>query len=210
MVIHKIEFLAIWTPFLIEGLGLNFLMSILASVFGSALAVSFVLMRNSRSKAVQLFGGFVPTVVRGAPTLFLLFYLAIILPNEIVLFSESFIIPVPLWVKATIALSASPFAFTAWNFQSTMDFWKADDKKSALLFLPNWLNSFLITFLASSGASLIGVSELVGRSNSLISANNDTDIILIYGYTVCLFLLVALIMRGIIHKLHRLFLDKIS
>lgn len=194
----SIELLTTWTPYLVIGLGWNLLISVLAALLGTALGGIFVLMKLSRRKTFRFFGEAVPTIVRGAPTLFLLFYLAIIIPNEVVMFGGAIVLSVPLWLKAVLALTASPFAFTAWNLYAALGFWRSGEKQSALLFFPNWMNGFLITFLASSGASLVGVSELVGRTNTVINVTGESNAILLYSYAAALFLIVAFVLTFLV------------
>jgi polar amino acid transport system permease protein len=197
----ELDILTTWTPYLAAGLGWNFLISAIAAVLGTTLGSLFVLMKLSRLKLLRGVGAGIPTLVRGAPTLFLLFYLAIIIPNEVVLFDGGVVLSIPNWLKAALALTASPLAFTAWNLHAAIDFWRSGEKRSALLFIPNWLNGFLITFLASSGASLVGVSELVGRTNTVIKATGGSNAILLYSYAAVLFLAAALILTFLVGRL---------
>jgi polar amino acid transport system permease protein len=61
-----------------------------------------------------------------------------------------------------------------------------------LLFIPNWGTSLLITIKASNGASLVGVSEIVGRCNNIISAMQNTDLMVpLYLYASLYFLVVC-------------------
>ena len=190
---RDIEILITWTPYLLGGLGWNLIISVLATVMGTALGSAFVWMKFRKSALVRRAGDFVPALVRGAPTLFLLFYLAILIPNQLVLFGGAVTVDVPNWLKAAFALTASPFAFTAWNLHSSIIFWNSGRRVSAILFVPNWLNGFMITLLASSGASLVGVNELVGRTNTVIKTLDADYALILYCSAAGLFLAAALI-----------------
>ena len=202
-VMATLELLTTWTPYLFVGLRWNIVISVLAALLGTVLGGVFVIMKLSRLKLLRVFGVAVPSIVRGVPTLFLLFYLAILIPNEVVMFGGEIAFAIPLWLKASLALTASPFAFTAWNLHAALEFWTAGNKQSALLFIPNWMNGFLITLLASSGASLVGVSELVGRTNTVINVTGERNAILLYYYAAIWFLAVALILTFLVGRLRR-------
>jgi len=73
-----------------------------------------------------------------------------------------------------------------------------------MLFIPNCMNGFMITFLASSGASLVGVNELVGRTSTVIKTF-DTDYSLIfYSYAACLFLCTALVLKVVVRRIQKM------
>lgn len=196
-----ISVLKTWYPFLLEGLLWNLIISLIATFVGIMIGSVFVVMKFSKFWLVRRVGDFVPGVFRGAPTLFLLFYLAIIIPNEVSFFGGEFKINISSWMKASIALMASPLAFASWNLHSSIKYWKSGQKSSALLFVPNCMNGFLITFLASSGASLVGVSELVGRTNTVIKAVGPESAILLYTNAVVIFLVSAWAISTIVNRL---------
>jgi polar amino acid transport system permease protein len=188
----ELDIIRTWTPYLLAGLGWNFLISVIASALGTSLGGLCVLMMGSPLKLLRDAGPIIPTLLRGAPSLFLMFYFSIIIPNELELLDGSVIIAIPNWLKAALALTASPLAFTAWNLTNSLEFWRSGEKRLAFLFIPNWFNSFLFTFLASSGASLVGVSELVGRTNTVIKATGGSNAILLYSYAALIFVAASL------------------
>jgi polar amino acid transport system permease protein len=54
----------------------------------------------------------------------------------------------------------------------------------------SWANYFVIIVMASSTASVIGVSELVSRCNTVINATGRTDMMLwVYLYAMAWFFL---------------------
>ena len=122
---------------------------------------------------------------RAVPTLVLIFYLATLVPNTLWIGSSS--ISIAPWLKAAIALAASPLGFTAWNLQTSIIAWRSGDRRAALLFIPNWMEAFVITLLASSTASLVGVSELLGRCNAVIASSGSGTMLPVYFYGSCVF-----------------------
>jgi polar amino acid transport system permease protein len=186
---EQINVLIAWTPFLMGGFMWNIIISLLAAAIGTAIGYIIATMRASGNVGVSSVGTFMPTMFRSAPTLVLMFYLATLLPDEIPLFDNSLIIYLPNWFKATLAMTASQIGFNSLSIYSSMMHWRAGDKQSALMIIPNWLGGFLITLLSSSGASLVGVSELVSRVNTVIKAEGADNIIALYLYAITFFLL---------------------
>ncbi|MDX5362676.1 MAG: ABC transporter permease subunit [Pseudazoarcus pumilus] len=179
------EVLWTWTPFLLEGFYWNIVISVLATLFGTALGAMLALLQLSSVPGVVRAVGPLVSFFRNVPSLVFLFYVATLIPNQLTL--GEVVLNVPDWLKAAIALSASPTGFTALNLHTSILHWRAGRKRSALLFIPNWLGGFLITLLASSTASLVGVSELVGQCNTVIAATGTTYLFPIYVYALCMF-----------------------
>ena len=75
------------------------------------------------------------------------------------------------------------------------------DYDAALLFIPTWGSSVMISFVASSTASLVGVSELISRSNSIIAATGTAYMIPVYLYTASFFVMGCLLWMGLIRRL---------
>ena len=207
---NKFEILKTWTPFLLEGLALNLMMSIVATVIGIALGSLLLWLTFFKLKPIRWVGLFVPTIVRGAPTLFLLFYIAILLPSEIIIFDGKIIIELPNWLKASFALSASPLAFTSWSLKDSIEQWKNGHHNKALLFIPNLTNGFIITLLASSGASLVGVDELVARTNTVIKLAGSENSVLLYSYSTTIFIIVASIITLFIQTIRGILSNRMA
>ena len=201
---RDIDILVTWTPYLLEGLGWNIIISVIATIVGMLLGSIFVWIKFRQSLISRRAGEVIPAILRGAPTLFLLFYLAILIPNEISLFDGKITLVVPIWLKAALALTASPLAFTAWNLYSSINFWKGGQRGAAILFIPNCMNGFMITLLASSGASLVGVNELVGRTSTVIKTLDTDYSLILYSYAACLFLCTALVLKVVVRRLQKM------
>ncbi len=183
---QTVELLATWTPFLLEGFRWNILIAIVATAIGTALGGVFAVLRFSRRRGVKSSVEKITAFFRNVPTLVLMFYLAVIFPNEFT-FGDNISVEFPSWVKASVALAASPLGFTSLNLHAAIIAWRAGDHDAALLFLPNWINGFVITTLASSVSSLVGVSELVGRCNTLINATGSSHMVPVYLYCAAIF-----------------------
>lgn len=178
-----------WTPFLLEGFGWNILIATLAAVLGTSMGALLAWMRLEGSQRVGRASLLISAGFYKIPTLALMFYCAVLLPNEIPIPGTDLIYPFPNWVKAALALSAAQVGFTAHNLAGAIKFWRKGEHGAALLFIPNWGSNLLITIIASSSASLVGVSEIVSRCNKVINASNNTDLMVpIYLYASLFFL----------------------
>jgi polar amino acid transport system permease protein len=184
----QINVLIHWTPFLTIGFLWNIGITIVAVTIGTAAGGLFALMKYSPNRIIHTVGSFVPTIFRSAPTLVLMFYLATLLPDNIII-DGYFTIDIPNWFKAALAMTASQIGFNSLNIYTFIGQWRAGDTQAALMIIPNWLGAFLITLLSSSGASLVGVSELVSRVNTVIKAEGPDNIIALYLYAIMFFLL---------------------
>jgi len=180
-----VEVLWAWTPFLLGGFGWNVAISVLATLIGTLLGGVLAMLQFSSLRPVQHVVGALVSFCRNVPSLVFLFYMATLIPHQ--LSFGDIVVHVPDWLKAAIALSASPIGFTALNLHASVRHWRDGRPRAALLFIPNWLGGFLITLLASSTASLVGVSELVGRCNTVITATGTTYLFPIYVYALCIF-----------------------
>lgn len=188
---ETMQFLVAWTPYLLGGLLENLRIAATAMVLGTVLGLILSFGRRSSSRLVQAPMDTVVHLLRTLPTLVLLFYLATLLPGTIELWEGAWVVVIPLWLKAALALSASPIGFTAWNAAAALAAWSEGDRHRAMLFIPNWSGAFIITLLTSSVASLIGVDELVNRANTVIRASGNHQMIPVYLYASLWFVLVA-------------------
>ena len=179
------EVLWTWTPFLLGGFGWNVAIAVLATLIGTLLGGLLAMAQFSHSRPVTRVVGGAVSFFRNVPSLVFLFYVATLIPNQLQ-FGET-LVHVPDWLKAALALAASPTGFTALNLHTSVLHWRQGRRRAAMLFIPNWLGGFLITLLASSTASLVGVNELVGRCNTVITATGTTYLFPIYVYALCIF-----------------------
>lgn len=178
-----------WTPFLLGGFGWNILIAFLAAVIGSSIGAGLALGALAKSKRMAKVCLNVASGFYRVPTLALMFYIAVLLPNEFRLPGADTVYPFPNWIKAALALSAAQVGFTSHNLVHSIELWRKGQHGAALLFIPGWGSNWLITIIASSSASLVGVSELVSRCNKVINATDSFDLMIpIYLYACLLFL----------------------
>ncbi len=194
---ERIDLLITWAPFLLEGFALNILIATCATVIGTFFGGLLALMRFSSSSLIVMAADRVSSLFRNIPTLVLMFYLATLIPNEVAV-SEALTIEIPKWVKAAIAMCASPLGFTSWNLHTAMLLWKAGNRSAAIVFVPTWLSGFNITLLSSSTASLVGVNELVSRCNTVIAATNSGETLFIYMLASLIFISFSLLFGWVI------------
>ena len=195
----QLDLLVTWWPFLLGGFGLNILIAVVATLIGTFLGSLLALMQFSTRRTVKTLANAISAFSRNVPSLVLMFYLATLIPNEIAI-SQTYILEVPKWVKAAIAMSASPLGFTSWNLHASMLIWASGNKSAALIFIPNWLSAFMMTLLATSTASLVGVSELVSRCNAVIAATDSANTIVIYCFASFVFVTFCLLFSWAINK----------
>ena len=181
------QHLLTWTPYLLGGFAMNIWISIVAMVIGTGIGWALASLRLS-SHPRRVKASLVATEFsRSIPTIVFQFYLAFMLPSEILLPYFKTIISIPVWIKAALALAIAVIGFTSDNLTIAMDEWKKGNHHTAFLFIPSWTSYALIIVMASSTASIIGVSELVSRCNTVINATGNTRLMLpIYLYA-CLF-----------------------
>jgi polar amino acid transport system permease protein len=190
-----------WTPFLIEGFAWNILIALMAAVTGTSVGAILVWARLSQRPSLSKTSLFISGIFIKIPTIALMFYGAVLLPNEIMVPGTQWVYPFPAWIKAALALSAAQVGFTSTNLLLAMRFWRNSNRAAALLFIPAWGGHLLITVIASSAASLVGVNEIVSRCNKVLAASQNTDLMLpMYLYASLFFLLFCLPLTLLIKK----------
>ena len=195
-----LNLLATWTPFLLQGFLWNVFIAICAVSLGSLLGALLAWLRVRSSGALSRAAARVSTTLGAVPTLALIFYVVFVLPSEITIPGIGVTIFIAPWVKAVIGLSASPLSFTAESLVAAHRAWSRGDIDAVMLFIPNWINVFLISFVASSGSSLVGVSELVSRCNTVIAASGTGAMVPIYLYCSLFFVATSLLFTAMIRK----------
>jgi len=179
-----------WSPFLARGFLWNILISIVAMSFGTALGCGFAIMRASSRASVSRTSGTLTEFARNIPTFVFQFYLVFMLPIAISVPYFNVVVPIPSWLKASIALSMAVTGFVSDNLLVAIKAWRGGNHIDAMLFVPNWANYFVLIVMASSAASIIGVGELVSSCNTVINAIGKTQIILwVYLYAMIWFFL---------------------
>ncbi|MBB3933011.1 ABC-type amino acid transport system permease subunit/anti-sigma regulatory factor (Ser/Thr protein kinase) [Kaistia hirudinis] len=172
-----------WTPFLAGGFLWNIVISLATMAIGTPAGYLLARGRLNGSRVA----GFLTAAARVPPTFVLIYYLAYLLPPEIVL--GPLALPLPGWVKASLALAVAVTGFVSDNALQALRHLKRGERVEALYFVPAWTTYFLIIVMASSTASVIGVPEIVQRANTVIAAIGDSGAILaVYLYVMAFFL----------------------
>jgi len=182
-----LDLLWTWTPFLAAGFGWNVVVSVVAMGIGTALGAGLAQARLARQTGVARLAVGATSISRNVPTFVFLFYLAFMLPNEIALGGH--VLPIPPWLKAALALSIAVVGFISDTLTQALAERRRGRSEAMQLFLPAWTTYFLIIVMASSTASVIGVSEIVSRANTVIGATGRDDLMVwIYLYAMLWFL----------------------
>ncbi len=193
-----VDILITWTPYLAVGFGWNMLVSLVAMAIGTALGAGLALMRGGGARRLSQGGNALTVLAASAPTFVMLFYLAYIVPSSFHLFGA--VVPVPVWLKASLALSIAVAGFVSDNALAAVRHLRHGRIAEAMLFLPSWTNYFLVIVMASATASVIGVPELVFRVDTVIAALGQPRLSFwVYLYAMGWFLafagVVTLVMR---------------
>ena len=195
-----LSFLLTWTPFLLQGFLWNIFIAVCAVALGSLIGAGLAWLRVTRHGRTAALAEQVSTFFRGVPTLALIFYAVFVLPSEFTLPGSGVTLHVPQWIKAVIGLAAAPLSFTSESLVVAHRAWKRGDIGAALLFIPTWINVFLISFIASSASSLVGVSELVSRCNTVIAATGTSVMVPLYIYCSFYFVITSLAFTALIGR----------
>ncbi|MFD0667264.1 polar amino acid ABC transporter permease [Ramlibacter sp. MAHUQ-53] len=184
----ELQALATWTPFLLEGFLWNIAIAALAMVLGTVAGAGLAWLRMSRHPRLARASLALTGLSRNVPTIVFQFYLALMLPGEWLVPGTDWIIGVPAWVKAALALAVAVVGFTSDNLATALGDWRQGHRSAALLFVPAWGTYLVIIVIASSTASIIGVGELVSRSNAVINATGQTGLMVpVYLYAMAIF-----------------------
>lgn len=177
-----------WTPYLLGGFAWNILIAVSACVLGTLVGGVLAWGQATGSSNVVRLSQRTSALFFKLPTVAVLFYVAVLLPVEFQWPWSNTIHTFPTWIKAALALSVAQVGFTAQNLTQSILFWQRGDHDAAMLFFPNWGSNLLITIIASSSASLVGVSEIVSRCNTLITAQANTHLMIpLYLYASVFF-----------------------
>lgn len=180
--------LTTWTPFLLGGFAMNILISVVAMLIGTTLGWGVARLRLARSPAWQRVALLATELTRNTPTFVFQFYLAFMLPNAVSLPGIDGSLAIAPWVKASLALALAVIGFCSDNLTPALKGLRNGDAGAALLFIPSWTSYLLIIVMASSTASVIGVSELVSRCNTVVNATGKSELLLpIYLYACVVF-----------------------
>ena len=185
--------------YLAGGFATNMLISVLSMAIGTVIGVLLGRLRHAGLRGVTLPAKFTTSICRNVPSFVLLFYMASMIPSEIEMAGQ--IYAVPLWIKATLALTFPVVGFA--SDQSLGFFRQRDDGITGAgeIFVVAWAQYFLIIIMASATASIIGADEIVGRANTLIAQQGgNAFLISMYLFVSMWFIFSGLIFTAIIKR----------
>jgi polar amino acid transport system permease protein len=200
------ELLVKWTPLLAQGFLFNLLISVFAMLAGTAAGVLLGFARISLAAPVRGASWAVVQFFRNAPWLVLLFFVMFLMPFEIRVGGAT--IPFPDWIKATFGLALPIMANVAeivrgavqsiptaqWEAARSLAFsrrqtlWKIILPQCIKRMLPPWMNWYAILTMATTLASIVGVSEVMTLTGRITNAEGRTDLLIpIYSYVLLWF-----------------------
>jgi polar amino acid transport system permease protein len=201
-----LELLVKWTPLLATGFLFNLLISLFAMAAGTVAGVLLGLARISLARPVRGMSWVVVQFFRNAPWLVLLFFVMYLLPFEFRVAGMT--IPFPDWIKATLGLALPIMANMAeivrgavqsiptaqWDAARSLAFsrretlWKIILPQCVKRMLPPWMNWYAILTMATTLASIVGVSEVMTLTLRITNAEGRTDLLIpIYSYVLLWF-----------------------
>lgn len=190
------------TPYLAGGFVLNLVISALAMALGSLTGAVLAMLRGTGRWWLSGPAMLATSLCRNVPSFVLLFYVAFLLPVEIQLSGR--ILAVPLWIKATVALTIPVTGFMSDQARGYRRSREAGDPQAGATFLVAWVQYLLIIIMASATASVIGADEIVGRANRLVAQHQGPEFLLLtYGYVALWFIGAGLAASWTMHRLAR-------
>jgi polar amino acid transport system permease protein len=201
-----LQLLVKWTPLLAQGFLFNLLISVLAMAIGTGAGVLLGFARLSPQPTLRGGSWVVIQFFRNAPWLVLLFFVMFLLPFELRIGATT--IAIPDWIKATLGLALPIMANMAeivrgavqsiptaqWDAARSLAFsrrqtlWKIILPQCVKRMLPPWMNWYAILTMATTLASIVGVSEVMTLVGRVTNAEGRTDLLIpIYSYVLLWF-----------------------
>jgi polar amino acid transport system permease protein len=201
-----IDLLIKWTPLLATGFLFNLLISFFAMAIGTAAGVLLGLARISHARAARGASWIVVQFFRNAPWLVLLFFVMFLFPFELRVGART--VAIPDWTKATFGLALPIMANVAeivrgavesiptaqWEaarslaFSRSQTLWLIILPQCVKRMLPPWMNWYAILTMATTLASVVGVSEVMTLLGRITNAEGRTDLLIpIYSYVLLWF-----------------------
>lgn len=185
-----------WMPFVLQGFGLNILMSALAIFAGTLVGTFLGLGQLSPSAAIGAPSKLATQLFRNAPWLVLLFYCIFLIPYQVSLFGLT--IQLPSWLRATIGFSFPVAANFSEIVRGSVNSiprgqWEAAEalgySRRATLFriilpqcvtrmIPPWMNLYALLLTATPLSMVVGVEEALGRTQAAVQAQGDSRVLI--------------------------------
>ncbi len=203
---NVLDLLVKWTPLLAKGFGFNLLISAMAMLVGTVAGLLLGLARISLLAPVRGTSWIVVQFFRNSPWLVLLFFVMFLMPFEFHI--GGLTVPFPDWIKATLGLALPIMANFAeivrgavqsipsaqWEAARSLAFsrrqilWQIILPQCIKRMLPPWMNWYAILTMATTLASIVGVSEVMTIVGRVTAAEGRTDLLIpIYSYVLLWF-----------------------
>jgi polar amino acid transport system permease protein len=184
-----------WTPLLGKGFALDIAMSFLAMGLGTLAGVGLGLGLIALSAPARGLAWSVTQIFRNAPWLVLLFYCMLLMPFEFHIGGVT--VPLPDWLKATVALALPVMAnvaelvrgavrsipFGQWEASEALAFKRGQMLRMVILpqcvkrMTPPWMNLYAILVAAMPLTSIVGVSDSMTLTGDILSAENRSELL---------------------------------
>ena len=207
-----VETLVTWMPFILEGFGLNLVMSVLAMAIATVLGVILGFMQISPARAIRVPAKLFTHLFRNSPWLVILFAIMLLLPFQVTLPGGE-IIRIPDWVKATVAFALPVMANIAeilrgavlsipsgqWESAESLAFTRLQTMRHIILpqcikrMLPPWMNWYALLTLMTPMAAILGVDEALGNTRAAMEAAGSRPEFLVPFYLFLMALFFAFI-----------------
>ncbi|NMM43441.1 amino acid ABC transporter permease [Rhodospirillaceae bacterium KN72] len=187
--VSALDTLIVWIPFILEGFGLNLLMSILAMAIATVAGVVLGFMQISPIAAIRLPAKLFTHLFRNSPWLVILFAIMLLVPFQITLPGGDKVL-IPDWIKATIGFSLPVMANVAeilrgavmsipsgqWESAESLAFSRYQTLRYIILpqcirrMLPPWMNWYALLTLMTPMAAILGVGDALGHTQAAMEA----------------------------------------
>ncbi|WP_245571505.1 amino acid ABC transporter permease [Neorhizobium alkalisoli] len=212
-----------WMPYILEGFGLNLVMSCLAMVLATLFGVPLGIAQQSQSAFVRLPAQAVTHLFRNAPWLVVLFSVMYLIPANGNFLGQH--VEIPDWIKATFAFSLPVMGNISeivrgairsiptgqWESASGLALSRRQTMIHIILpqcvkrSIPSWMNWYALLTLSTPMAAILGVREAVGSAQAAMEAGGGRPDFLIpfYLFLLCLFFLYIYPIARLTKKLER-------
>ncbi len=201
-----LAYLIPWFPMLLKGFGVNLLISVLCMLFGSIFGIFLGAAQLARTKFISVPARVLTQLLRNSPWLVIMFYVMYLLPFELQ-FKWGYV-TIPDWMKAVIALAIPVSGYTSeivrgglrsipyaqWEAATSLAFGPIATLRQIILpqafrrMLPPMMNLYCSATMATSLANIVGVSEAVTVTQSILSTVQKPGVLLpAYGVLLLLF-----------------------
>ncbi len=198
--------LAKWTPFLAQGFLLNVVMSLIAISAGTLGGIFLGMGQIAPFGWISWPSKVLTQIFRNAPWLVLLFYCIFLLPYQVRIAGQTFV--VANWLRASIGLTIPVIANFSeivrgamqsipsgqWEAARSLGYTWRQSVHQVILpqcikrMLPPWMNLYAVLLMATPLASIVGTQEALTNLRTALQAEADGRLLLpFYAYLLSWF-----------------------